>query len=84
MYQFSRSIYRELACDVIEDGRDAHANRLALLRSCEAAMERLASDRHYFAKPARTLFRDVRMYFPMSSQLPVPSIRAWVCNIRNK
>ena len=71
MYQFSRSIYRELACDVIEDGKDAHANRLAFLSSCEAAMDRLASDRHYFAKPARTLFRDVRVYFPMSSQLRV-------------
>ena len=32
-------------------------------------MERLASDRHYFARPARTLFNDVRVYFPMTSQL---------------
>ncbi|HEY1595056.1 MAG TPA: hypothetical protein VGF74_06660 [Thermoleophilaceae bacterium] len=71
MYQFSRSIYRELALDVVEDGKDAHANRIALLKSCEAAMDRLASDRHYFAKPARSLFRDVRVYFPMSSQLRV-------------
>ncbi len=71
MYQFSRSIYRELAHEVIEDGRDAHANRIAFLKSCEAAMERLASDRHYFAKPARSLFRDVRMYFPMTAQLRV-------------
>ena len=71
MYQFSRSIYRELAFEVVEDGKDAHANRLAFLKSCEAAMERLASDRHYFAKPARSLFRDVRMYFPMTSQLRV-------------
>src|SRR3954466_5199091 len=71
MYQFSRSIYRELAHEVTEDGRDAHANRIALLKSCEAAMERLASDRHYFARPARSLFRDVRVYFPMTSQLRV-------------
>jgi hypothetical protein len=71
MYQFSRSIYRELASDVIEDGRDAHVNRIAFLKSCEAAMERLASDRHYFARPARSLFRDVRIYFPMTSQLRV-------------
>jgi|SRR5512133_389628 hypothetical protein len=71
MYQFSRSIYRELAGEVIEDGKDAHANRLAFLKSCESAMERLASDRHYFARPARSLFRDVRVYFPMSSQLRV-------------
>ena len=71
MYQFSRSIYRELAGEVIEDGKDAYANRLAFLKSCESAMERLASDRHYFARPARSLFRDVRVYFPMSSQLRV-------------
>jgi hypothetical protein len=71
MYQFSRSIYRELALDVVEDGKDAHANRMAFLKACEAAMERLATDRHYFAKPARSLFRDVRVYFPMSSQLRV-------------
>ena len=71
MYQFSRSIYRELAGEVIEDGRDAHANKVAFLKSCEGAIERLAGDRHYFARPARTLFRDVRMYFPMTSQLRV-------------
>ena len=31
-------------------------------------MERLASDRHYFKRPARTLFNDIRMYFPMRQQ----------------
>jgi hypothetical protein len=39
-----------------------------VLRSCEAAVERLANDRHYFARPARTLFNDIRMFFPMSAQ----------------
>ena len=34
-------------------------------------MERLALDRHYFAKPVRTLFNDVRSLFPMSEQLHV-------------
>ena len=61
MYQFSRSIYRELACEA--------RNRPQFLRSCEAAMERLATDRHYFAKPTRTLFNDVRDLFPISTQL---------------
>ena len=42
-----------------------------MLRACEAAVERLATDRHYFARPARTLFRDIRVYFPVSSQLRV-------------
>ena len=30
-----------------------------------------ALDRHYFAKPVRTLFNDVRHYFPMTEQLRV-------------
>ncbi len=34
-------------------------------------MERLATDRHYFAKPVRTLFNDVRCLFPMGSQMHV-------------
>jgi hypothetical protein len=29
----------------------------------------LASDRHYFARPARSLFREIRIYFPMRAQL---------------
>jgi hypothetical protein len=70
MYQFSRSIYRELAPEVIED-KGGCANRLAFLKACEATFERLATDRHYFARPARTLFRDVRMYFPITSQMRV-------------
>ena len=34
-------------------------------------MERLALDRHYFAKPIKTLFRDVREFFPMTQQMRV-------------
>ena len=34
-------------------------------------MERLALDRHYFAKPAQTLFGDIRHFFPISAQLRV-------------
>jgi hypothetical protein len=73
MYEFSRAIYRELAAEIIEDPHDArhHTNHERVLRACEAAVERLATDRHYFARPARTLFREVRVYFPMSSQLRV-------------
>lgn len=70
MYQFSRSIYRELADEVLDDRfRRGHPNRVRFLSACEAAVERLATDRHYFARPARTLFNDVRIYFPMTSQL---------------
>jgi hypothetical protein len=72
MYQFSRAIYRELApyigSDSAHHDEDPHAE---VLRSCEATLERLATDRHYFARPARTLFNDIRMYFPMSQQARV-------------
>ena len=70
MYRFSRAIYREIASEIIEDphGTCPHANHERVLRACEAAIERLANDRHYFARPARTLFADVRAYVPMRSQ----------------
>ena len=70
MYGFSRAIYRELAGEIIEDPRREakHANHERVLRACEAAVERLASDRDYFARPVRTLFREIRAYFPMTSQ----------------
>jgi hypothetical protein len=74
MYRFSRAIYRELADDIVEDSRGAecsHANHARVLHACEAAIERLATDRHYFAHPAKTLFRDIRVYFPMTAQLRV-------------
>jgi hypothetical protein len=70
MYRFSRAIYRELANEIVEDrhSSDQHCNHERVLRSCEAAIERLATDRHYFARPSRTLFCDIRAYFPMTSQ----------------
>jgi len=73
MYGFSRAIYRELADEIIKDPQSApmHANHERVLRACETAVERLATDRHYFAQPARTLFREIRAYFPMSTQLRV-------------
>jgi hypothetical protein len=72
MYQFSRSLYRELAEDVLDDRPGcAVANRQELLDSCEVAIQRLATDRHYFARPARSLYRDVRGLFPIGSQLRV-------------
>jgi hypothetical protein len=70
VYQFSRAIYRELAPDVL-DAPGSSANRRALLAACEATCERLASDRRYFAKPTRALFREVRGYFPIEGQMRV-------------
>lgn len=72
MYQFSRSMYRELAGELVADGPAAGAaERAQFLKACEVAVERVATDRHYFARPARSLFNDVRVYFPMSRQLRV-------------
>jgi hypothetical protein len=75
MYQFSRAIYRELAAEIDAraccDGRNAHAH---VLQACEATMDRLASDRHYFARPARSLFHDIRFCFPMSAQAKVHQV----------
>jgi hypothetical protein len=70
MYQFSRAIYRELAPHILAPppGAQPTSNHEAVLRACEAVITRLATDRHYFARPARTLFMDIRSYFPMSEQ----------------
>jgi hypothetical protein len=70
MYRFSRSIYRELAPDILEDrpGQSGPTNHERVLRASEAAVYRLATDLHYFAKPSKTLFNDIRIYFPMSAQ----------------
>jgi hypothetical protein len=69
MYQFSRSIYRELAPIVAED--ENGSNRQQVLDACEDTMQRLLTDRRYFAKPTKSLFNDVRACFPMTEQLRV-------------
>jgi len=78
MFQFSRAIYRELASEIDMTSRcggiDAHAH---VLRACEETMERLATDRHYFARPARKLFHDIRFAFPVAAQ-------AHVCRVVTK
>ena len=38
--------------------------RRAVLAACEDTMERLARDPLYFSKPERSLFQDIRRYFP--------------------
>jgi hypothetical protein len=73
VYQFSRAIFRELASDVIDDPGST-ANRRAMLAACEATCNRLASDPHYFAKPTRTLFREIRIYFRIQDQLRVHEV----------
>jgi hypothetical protein len=70
VYQFSRAIYRELAPQIVAPpaGVRASINHEHVLRACEVVVERLATDRHSFARPARTLFCEIRNYFPMSAQ----------------
>ena len=72
MYQFSRCLYRELGPHVIADRYgSACENRQHFLLACERTFQRLATDRHYFAKPSRTLFNDTRIFFPIAEQMRV-------------
>ena len=73
MYQYSRAIYRSVK-DLIEPYADAETqleSRRAVLAACEETVERLARDPRYFARPERTLFQDVRRYFPITHQARV-------------
>ena len=73
MYRFSRHIYRELAPHIDDrDGIDSvYAARQDLLRACEATIRRLAGDRRHFARPAKTLFTEVREHFALAEQVRV-------------
>jgi hypothetical protein len=70
MYRFSRAIYRELASEILDEPvcPNGTSNHEHVLKAAEAAVLRLATDRHYFAKPSRTLFNDIRVFFPMAAQ----------------
>jgi hypothetical protein len=78
MYQYSRAIYRSIK-DLVDPYVD-HELRLEyrrqVLDACEQTMERLATDPLYFAKPERSLFQDIRRYFPITAQAQV----AWAVN----
>jgi hypothetical protein len=63
VFHISRALYRELAAD-LESDRD----REHVLHACEATVHRLATDRFYFAHPARTLFAEIRWRFPLAAQ----------------
>ena len=73
MYQYTRAIYRSIKdlTDPYVDPETQLEYRRAVLEACEQTMERLASDPHYFANPDRTLFQDIRRYFPITSQAHV-------------
>jgi hypothetical protein len=73
MYQYSRAIYRSIK-DLIEPYADQETQleaRRAVLRACEETVERLAKDPRYFPHPDRSLFLDIRRYFPITHQAQV-------------
>ncbi len=78
MYQYSRAIYRSIKdlIDPYASGDLQLTYRREVLTACEQTMERLARDPEYFAYPDRTLFQDIRRYFPITHQAQV----AWAVN----
>ena len=66
MFQFSRAIYRELAPFIKETrpvNQKASNHQELVLQECESAIHRMVTDRRTLARPARTLFANVRPYF---------------------
>lgn len=69
MYRFSRAIYLETRDLVVgETESETIEARRRVLTACESTMERLAKDSRYFANPSRSLFSDIRYYFPIQMQ----------------
>jgi hypothetical protein len=69
VYQFSRSIYRELVPYISEGNeRDVLRRRAKLLSAAETTVCRLAADRYYFSRPSRSLFAQTRDLFPLTEQ----------------
>ena len=73
MYRFSRQIYMQVrdAVDPHPDTVSVAEARRRILRACEDTVERLARDARYFPKPARSLFQEIRYYFPITEQARV-------------
>jgi hypothetical protein len=73
MYHLSRTIYRELVPYVLAErpSSQRETNQELVLRACERTVHRLMNDSRHFAKPARSLFNDVRVHFSIASQLKV-------------
>ena len=73
LYRFSRQIFIEIkdAVDPSPDTISAPEARRRILAACESTIERLARDSRYFPKPARSLFQEIRYYFPITEQARV-------------
>lgn len=74
MYRFSRAIYRDLSPHLLQGRMRPELGQRLLLTASERTIERLARDHRRFARPAATLFDDVRSLFPASRQLLVYDI----------
>ena len=74
MYRFSRAIYRDLQPYLLKDQLRPELGQRLLLSACERTIERLARDHRRFARPAASLFSDVRALFPVSMQLMVDDV----------
>ena len=74
--EISRSIYRSLAQDILPDryGATDGVHHLRVLKACESNLERLFTDREYFAKPSKTLFCEIRGFFPINAQRKVRDV----------
>ena len=73
MYHYSRAIFRALK-DMVEPQTDSVTPgeaRRQVLEACERTVQRLAEDPRYFARPARSLFEEIRFYFPITQQARV-------------
>jgi hypothetical protein len=73
VYQISRSIYRRLAPLVVRDRADRTGaqRQRHVLEACEGTITRMATDRRYFAHPARSLFGEIRGCFSLNDQVLV-------------
>src|SRR6476619_972504 len=83
MYRFSRAIFVEIK-DLVDPHPDtvsSQEGRRRVLQCCEATIERLARDPHYFAKPSQSLFQEIRHLFSISNQARVYGIID--CHISN-
>jgi len=74
MYRFSRALYRDLQPHLLESQIRPELGQRLLLSACERTVERMARDHRRFARPAASLFSDVRALFPVSRQLLVYDI----------
>jgi hypothetical protein len=73
MYRFSRQIFMQIkdSIDPHPDTITAAEARRRVLRACEDTVERMARDPRYFPRPARSLFQEIRFYFPIKEQAQV-------------